>query len=116
MLDRGRSLLGEGDYGKWDIKTRFSVCWSEVEACLERKPTENGTLRQDFPYVGQRWTLVGRGRLREMEYKDKILRMLGRGRSLLGEGDYGKWDIKTKFFVFKEKDPCQLQLTGEYIK
>ncbi len=76
MLDRGRSLLGEGDYGKWDIKTRFSVCWTEVEACLERETTENGTLRQDSPYFGQSKKLVGRGRIRKMEHKYKIFRIL----------------------------------------
>ena len=26
MLDKERSLSGEEDYGKWDIKIRFSVC------------------------------------------------------------------------------------------
>jgi hypothetical protein len=44
MLDRGRSLSGEEDYGKWDIKTRFSVCWTEVEVCLDRKTMENEIL------------------------------------------------------------------------
>jgi hypothetical protein len=42
--------------------------------------------------------------------------MLDRGRSLSGEGDYGKWNAKVRFSVSKEKDPCQLQPTGEYVK
>jgi hypothetical protein len=40
-----------------------------------------------------------------MEYKDKIFRMLDRGRSLSGEEDYGKWNTKVRFSVFEGKRP-----------
>jgi hypothetical protein len=44
MLDGGKSLSGEEEYGKWNTKTRFSVCWTEAEVCLKRETMENEIL------------------------------------------------------------------------
>ena len=36
-------LIFGANYGKSRGNLLFSVCWTEGEACLERKTTENGT-------------------------------------------------------------------------